>query len=598
MAKEKEKTDGLAPPQTRLLQSKKRECPSEEIPQTDGVQAYLHRQDTKENTTKVVAMPLQCPQSPIRECPLMSNKQDQVEVQSCITKQNESTEEKHTEETSKSLKHVTIKDFEEQDVPTATWVSIASDLEGCRVHTDNETSKSGMKKESPQEEDIRSPFQTCTNQLKVLLPVSEEGDGSSTMTLVEQLGVTEDSQCNMERNYETKEEPCNTYVADGKEITKETAAGLPARKKRRMGMCGLTEKERSHFLQTRKLLIGQSGAESVEKEISKNISDDVAQEEFTSSVFIPPSTSPISKDCVTEQGVAEINSQSSHSGNNDRAETEVHNTVTTSDGSSDVCYPGSEGKSCEAEGGTKPGPEQPDEAKSESPAQDEVVENLVNRDQLEIWQSTTESMTKTPEKQRKDEEEKFTNADCSAAISFYTNPTQNEESGKMEDSESVSLLVHRVNQTRDESEEKDETEAQGTSFTVTHAGGVNGGSVELCEAAVTPTGTERKDICCPEEAPRRPTVNTVHTEKRDTSDLFGSGCLDDVSDSQLNTIILTEEDVMESKKTPDSADFKDATDLICGLIRELSSLNHKVMATHRELENLRRGNKTSRSSLG
>ncbi|KAI9544085.1 hypothetical protein NQZ68_005134 [Dissostichus eleginoides] len=77
------------------------------------------------------------------------------------------------------------------------------------------------------------------------------------------------------------------------------------------------------------------------------------------------------------------------------------------------------------------------------------------------------------------------------------------------------------------------------------------------------------------------TSNAEPLQTWDTTDPFGSG--------------LSEVDVMEEEDLG-SPDHEDATELICGLIRELSSLNRKVMATHRDLENLRCSSKTSRSS--
>ncbi|KAG9351172.1 hypothetical protein JZ751_025062 [Albula glossodonta] len=72
---------------------------------------------------------------------------------------------------------------------------------------------------------------------------------------------------------------------------------------------------------------------------------------------------------------------------------------------------------------------------------------------------------------------------------------------------------------------------------------------------------------------------------------------DSVSDSQLNNITLSE---MEDLPAPDSAEGdqqEDASELVCGLIKELSSLNRTAMAAHQELENLHCGNKTSKLSL-
>ncbi|XP_041696940.2 RNA-binding protein 25 isoform X2 [Coregonus clupeaformis] len=97
------------------------------------------------------------------------------------------------------------------------------------------------------------------------------------------------------------------------------------------------------------------------------------------------------------------------------------------------------------------------------------------------------------------------------------------------------------------------------------------------QAAVTPGGSEENNHSASPDLTRDDDDAAV-------VDPFRALALDYVSDSQLNTITLTEEEEGE----------EDATELVCGLIRELSSLNRVVMATHRELETLRRGNKTAR----
>lgn len=86
-----------------------------------------------------------------------------------------------------------------------------------------------------------------------------------------------------------------------------------------MGMCGLTEKERSHFLQTRKRENGQNGPEIVEKQICNNAADFEAQEEVISSPPFP-SSPPTPVGSVTEQNKAEIKLQRSQCGGDDRSE--------------------------------------------------------------------------------------------------------------------------------------------------------------------------------------------------------------------------------------------------------------------------------------
>ncbi|KAM6942345.1 uncharacterized protein PEZ65_004210 [Lycodopsis pacificus] len=280
---------------------------------------------------------------------------------------------------------------------------------------------------------------------------------------------------------------------------------------------------------------------------------------------------------------------SSHSGGEDRAEAEVHIAATTSDGTSVVCDPGSsKGTSCEVEADIGPGPEQSGDTKSDLPAEEELLGNPV---QQEHEGGTAESVAEKPQEQIKDGEDGSAAVEQSPAITFSSNTTQSEETEKRDAIEAAPLQVSGVTRTREEelaggAEDDDGAEA-GASSTHTQSGGVS--AVQLCEAAVTPGGPEKKDSWDSDGEPGAgpSTVNAEPPQSKNTTDPFGPGYLDDVSDSQLNTIILTELEVMEE-------DHEDATDLICGLIRELSSLNRTVMATHRELENLRRSSKSSR----
>lgn len=253
------------------------------------------------------ATPLQCHQ----ESTTVSTQQHQAAEQSCLTKQDPATEGKHAE-----ASNVIAKAFEEQEETTVANPNKDSQLEGVIVHTDNDANKN--KEEITAEESNRAPSETCTDQIHFFLPTSGDRDRSCATGSEEQLCAREEenSQCNLDRNQETDQEESssNVYMADVKEIKKEAAAGLPAKKKRRMGMCGLTEKERSHFLQTAKRENGQNRLERVEKQICNNTADLVDQEDIISS---PPSL-PIPVGSATEQ--AEIKLQCSHCGRDDRSE--------------------------------------------------------------------------------------------------------------------------------------------------------------------------------------------------------------------------------------------------------------------------------------
>lgn len=228
----------------------------------------------------------------------------QAAEQSRLAKHDAATEEKHAESTNVSSKNV-----------------MGKAIVGFIVHADDDASLSGkVKEEIMAVECNRSPSQTCTDQLQVLMPTPEEGNGSCATALKEQQGVKENSQCNFERKNETSHEECsNMSMTVVKEVTKEAEGLLPAKKKRRMGMCGLTGKERSYFLQTQKCENGQSRQERTKKQDCKTTSDLMAQEEFISS---PPLSFSISfpAGSVSEQKEAEAQLQSSHSEGDDRSE--------------------------------------------------------------------------------------------------------------------------------------------------------------------------------------------------------------------------------------------------------------------------------------
>ncbi|XP_029365886.1 uncharacterized protein LOC115048515 isoform X2 [Echeneis naucrates] len=560
MAKGKGKinsSDSLGPPQPQSLRSGKKEGPSDE---TAHAQAALHQQHTGENNTTVADTSILCPQSPPQE-----NQQDQAVSLSCL----KNKEETHAEETNVLLKNM-VKAFGQEDTNVA---SPCYDAEGrsFEVQIDNDTDRSGTEGISSQR-GVRSPSQTYTDKLN-LLPTSEEADGSFAYVLKKQLAATDNFQCNLDRNHEARqEEPSNIYMADVKEISNEVEAGLPPKKKRRMGMCGLTERERSHFLQIQKHENGQNRGERVERQISNgNRAALVAQEEIVSSL-LPPSSVSIPLNRNAEQSEAEI--KLSLCGEDDRTETEVQITVITSDGTGTVCDPCCSETKSEAVGDTELGTEQTGAPKSDPPTQDKTG----NQDQeLNI---TKEITTEMAEAHTKDGENKSTEMDCSPAIDFYTNPNQKEETERKDGSETNPLGKENIMADVDAEAEP---------------GGFNGGAVELCEDVRTPTDSERRENGDRDDEPS-PSVNADVIQTKDTTGPFGSGCLEYVSDSQLNTIVMIKDEGMERKEAGSSGCQDDATDLICGLIRELSSLNRKVMTMHRELENLRRGSKTLRSS--
>lgn len=159
-----------------------------------------------------------------------------------------------------------------------------------------------------------------------------------------------------------------------------------------------------------------------------------------------------------------------------------------------MCDPGcSKGKSSEAEGGTAPGPEQTGDTESDPPAEEEEEE------QQELEGHAAEIMAEKPQEQMKDGEDGSAVVHQSPAITFYSNPNPLIHSHQNEETQNQSAVeqANSVTRTRDEeltgdTGHSDGAEA-GASSTDTRSGGFNCGSVELCEAAVTPSGSERKD---------------------------------------------------------------------------------------------------------
>lgn len=163
-----------------------------------------------------------------------------------------------------------------------------------------------------------------------------------------------------------------------------------------------------------------------------------------------------------------------------RAEPEVCFPVTTSDGTRALCYPAcNEGKSYDADGDAAADQEQTDEQpKSNQPT--DLKQQEHDGDTVEI--ST---------KQRKDGDDVSPGGECSPVITFHTR--QNEGTEKKKDgSDAAPLKEQSVSRTRDEMMSDTGTEAAAASVD-SGTGGFRCDCVELCDAAVTPSRSERKD---------------------------------------------------------------------------------------------------------
>lgn len=234
-----------------------------------------------------------------------SMKTHQEAEEPCLTEQNV-TEEKH-EATNVSTKIVT---GESQLVTLLINPNNDTQLESFIVHPDNDDNQSKECKEGILVMECnRSLSQTCTNQLQILMPTFEGVNGAGT--LEEQQGTEENSQCTLERHQENGHEECsNLSVVDVKEVIKEAEVKVPAKKKQRMGVCCLTGKERSRFLQTQKGENGESRLEKTDKYNCSSSADLMPEEEI-----IPLPSSPLSVSIpagsVPEQNKVEVQLHSS-----------------------------------------------------------------------------------------------------------------------------------------------------------------------------------------------------------------------------------------------------------------------------------------------
>ncbi|XP_032419730.1 uncharacterized protein LOC116720531 [Xiphophorus hellerii] len=435
------------------------------------------------------------------------------------------------------------------------------ELETCCVQTNDCTN--GNKTGSG--ECSRSP-----GQPQIFVPTAEDDRKPDCDVLEKQ--VVGEERSNLKRSQDTNDNKPSCGTAD----VKESAAGLPAKKKRRMGMCGLTEKERSHILQAQQRESVEEGAGSAGKAVCDETAEPLASEDD-----VPPnhlhSTPPHASADVREEREEEPQPD------DHQAETEVHSSVTDTDGTGTTSNPGcSEERDSEAKDGSLTDPELNGNTEPIQLAQEGEEKHLEN-----LQPPKVKDVALVPEIQTKSEEDLSPREQTNSLHSFIAK--QQEES----DADAAHPQRCSVNGTADESKlevtDGNGGGEEGASSAATQSAELN------CEASLAPTAQEMSNSCDPNDDDDAAGPSVVHTERapsRNPEDSSGSGVLDYVSDSQLNTIALIE----EMKEGPDpSGHLEDATELICGLIRELSSLNRKVMVAHRELENLRR--KPSRSSV-
>ncbi|XP_043970261.1 uncharacterized protein si:ch211-286b5.2 isoform X1 [Gambusia affinis] len=535
----------MAPPQTRSLRSKKRTCPTDESSQTQEVQVVPLQKDAGGDIKEAEKM-LQ--RTYLQESAAVPNIQHEGEEQLSLSKADENNSEE--------VDATDVANSGKEETPVCD-PSHRFELETCCEQTNDCTNAN----KTGSGECSRSP-----GLPQMFVPTAED-DRKPNCDVLEKQVVREECS-NLKRSQDPNDNKSSCGTAD----VKESAAGLPAKKKRRMGMCGLTEKERSHFLQAQQ-------RESVEDGAGKAVCDETA-DSLASEDDVPPnhlhSTPPHASADVREEREEEPQPD------DHQAETEVHSSVTDTDETTTARNPGcSEERDSEAKDGSLTDPELNGNTESIQLAQEGEGKHLENPQPPKVKDAAL-----APEIQTKTEEDLSPREQKNSLHAFIAK--QQEES----DADAARPQTCSANGTTDESklEVTDSGGEEGASSAATQSAESN------CEASLAPTAQQMSNSCDPNDDDADAAVpSVVHTERaptRNPENLSGSGVLDDVSDSQLNTIVLIE----EMKEGPDpSGHLEDATELICGLIRELSSLNRKVMVAHRELENLRR--KPSRSSV-
>ncbi|XP_061685001.1 uncharacterized protein LOC133505694 isoform X2 [Syngnathoides biaculeatus] len=389
----------------------------------------------------------------------------------------------------------------------------------------------------------RALSQTCTHQDQVFSVTSGEACQPHPTALEDHQRANNDLQCDLVRNPKLNQ---GTPSHESKEHKTEAVTEEPIKKRKRMGMCGLTEKERSRFLQMSKTVNGQTGREKVEEQMSKNKAD-------VESSVLPPSLLP-SPVAVSSRPSEEEVLRSSKDKPLDRPGTEVHIPATPSDVSDTVSKASClYGKSQDHGEAPVTAPDPTVNTKSDPLAMDEE-DHLENPNPQEV--------------------------DCSSSNITFSNQEVQRVATKI-DEKKHDVCSGSANCDEDKTNVLSANPHQGDDF----------GNV--CE--VGPSGdTKNNNMPSLDDEPGLGAVSTEYPQTMNTNDLLGSGCFDFVSDSQLNNIPI--EDQAESDKlVKPSGHEEDASGLMRGLIKELSFLNRTVMAAHREIENMRRGSKMSKN---
>lgn len=232
-------------------------------------------------------------QNPLKECAVIVEQHHQAAELPFLSEQDGLTKEKGTEMKNVNIPNVAVTGQEEME-PSSN-----SQLDTCGVNTDTVTKKNGENmEETASEQCNRSPNQNCTDHLQV----SKDHEESTAL----EKHMYAKANSNLQKNQDTVQGKPSTCPSD----VKESTAGSPAKKKRRMNTLDLTEKDQCNFLQTQIREKLQNEMDSAGKHICEKTAKSVALEEKIPSPVASPQH--VSADFVTERSETEPTPQSSN----------------------------------------------------------------------------------------------------------------------------------------------------------------------------------------------------------------------------------------------------------------------------------------------
>ncbi|XP_049575821.1 uncharacterized protein [Syngnathus scovelli] len=350
---------------------------------------------------------------------------------------------------------------------------------------------SGKDKDEDQMTEKCDQILSQTEQNQVFPLTSKDSGHLCSTALEDQQRTNNGLQCNLVRNQKVSlGAQSDESMGDSKDDKTETVTEEPTKKRKRMGMCGLTEKERSHFLQTTKTVNGQNSRQKVERQTSTNKVD-------IESSLLPPSLVSTLVTITTELRKEEVLHTSQDSAV-DRPVTELHIPDTPSNGcdvvSKSSCLNGERHVRKE---GSVLAPDPTVDTESAPPAM-EKEHHLEKSNPLEVDCGSFSLTSSDVEVQ---------------CVSIGTDEKMHDLHGDAMDCE------------------EDKADALSVNTQEGHC------RVKLCE--VIPSGGSETNNMVGHDDERCPgAVNTKQPQTINSSDSLGSGCFDFVSDSQLNNIEL------------------------------------------------------------